>query len=200
MKLDNKMTYYNESSDEDEVEYYNESSDEEYDDDIMYDADELSPTKFNIVLCELYNEKIHGGNKNKLNCQYMVVGAFKNFDIHYLNRMSRFYNHSYLSKLDKITPHSCIRNYKQIVTMSNYVKPEIAQMLLLPSGEQVCILKTFWIRMIQRAWKRVFQERHCIIRMRSNPRNILNRQLGKRSRGITSLRGMLNFDAFRPTS
>ena len=33
-KITNQMTYYNESSDDDEVEYYNESSDEEeYDDD-----------------------------------------------------------------------------------------------------------------------------------------------------------------------
>jgi hypothetical protein len=187
------------SSDEDEVEYYNESSDEYDDEDIMYDADELSPTKFNIVLCELYNKKIHGGNK-KLNSHYMVIGAFRNFDIHSLNRMSRFYNRSYLNKLDKITPHSCIRNYKQIVTMSNYVKPEIAQTILLPGGEQICILKTFWIRLIQRAWRRIFQERHVVIRMRSNPRYILNRQLGRRSRGITSLRGMLNFDAFRSAS
>ena len=188
------------SSDEDEVQYYNESSEEEEEEhDIMYEADELSPTKFNIVLCDLYNEKLHGGDK-KLNSQYMVIGAFKNFDIHYLNRMSRFYNRSYVSKIDKITPHSCIRNYKEIVTRSNYVKPEIAQTILLSGGEQVCILKTFWIRLIQRTWKRVFQERHQIIRMRSNPRYILNRQLGKRSRGITSLRGMLNFDAFTPAS
>lgn len=199
MELHKQMSY---SSDEDEVEYYNESSDEyddDDDDDLMYDADELSPTKLNIVLCELYNEKIHGGNK-KLNYHYMVVGAFRNFDIHYLNRMSRFYNRSYLNKLDKITPHSCIRNYKQIVTRSNYVKPEIAQTILLPGGEQICILKTFWIRLIQRAWRRIFQERHVVIRMRSNPRYILNRQLGRRSRGITSLRGMLNFDAFRSAS
>ena len=196
------MTYYNESSDDDEVEYYNESGDEddyEDEDDLMYEADELSPTKFNIVLCDLYNEKLHGGDK-KLNSHYMVIGVFRNFDIHYLNRMSRFYNRSYLSKINEITPHSCIRNYKQIVTMSNYVKPEIAQTILLPGGEQVCILKTFWIRLIQRAWKRVFQERHVVIRMRSNPRYILNRQLGRRSRGITSLRGMLNFDAFRSAS
>ena len=186
------------SSDEDEVQYYS-SSEEEDDDDVMYEADEVSPTKFNIVLCELYNGKIHGDNK-KLNSEYMVIGAFKNFDIRYLNRMSRFYNRSYVSKIDKITPHYCIRNYKQIVTSSNYVKPEIAQTILLPGGEQVCILKTFWIRIIQRAWKRVYQERHQIIRMRCNPRYILNRQLGKRSRGITSLRGMLQFNTFGPAS
>lgn len=55
-------------------------------------------------------------------------------------------------------PHSVIRNYAKIVTNYNYIKPEIAQCIQLETGEIIAILKTFWIKIIQRTWKKVFQK------------------------------------------
>lgn len=55
--------------------------------------------------------------------------------------------------------HPFIRNYRQIVLRPGYIQPEIAECIILPSGESVAILKTFWIRIIQRAWRRVVLER-----------------------------------------
>ena len=200
------LTYYNESSEdesgseydelrEDEtMNYYNESSEDEDEEDIMYEPDEPSPTKYNIVLCEIYNNKIHGVNRDALINQYMVVATFKHFDVAYLNRMSRFYNGSYVNNINKITPHSCIRNYTHIITRPNYVKPEIAHSIRLEGGEQVCIIKTFWIRLIQRAWKRVFRERQYGVRRRGNPRSLMNRQLtGTWATRMPSIKGMLLF-------
>lgn len=134
--------------------HLNETDDN--DDDVMYEPDEQSPTKYNIVLCELYNDKIHGNNENSTT-HYLVIGMFKCLDIRCLREMSSLYNRSYVEKINTITPHSHIRNYGNIVVRPYYVKPEIAQCILLSSGEQICIIKTIWIRLIQRAWRNVYK-------------------------------------------
>jgi hypothetical protein len=189
------MTYYNESSEDEENDESNDdesSDDDEYEDSIMYEPDEQSPTKYNIVLCDIYNDKLHGVNRDLLHNQYMVIAIFKYLDVAYLNRMAGYYNRAYVDKVNLITPHSCIRNYRNIISSHNYVKPEIAHCFLLAGGEQVCILKTIWIRLIQRAWKRVYRERFGAIRMRSNPRSLIHRQLTRGwNNRLTSLRGML---------
>jgi len=142
------------------------SSDYEENEDVMYEPDETSPTKYNIVLCEIYNEKIHGNvseNKKELCNHYLVLGIFKKLDMKCLNEMSSFYNKSYMEKINKITPHSTIRNYRNILTSPNYIKPEIAYCICLAGGEEICILKTFWIRIIQRTWKTIYKSRKEII-------------------------------------
>ena len=54
--------------------------------------------------------------------------------------------------------HDLIRNYYNIVSnINNYIKPEIFQKIYLSGTECCAVLKTFWIRIIQRAWKRVFR-------------------------------------------
>ena len=58
------------------------------------------------------------------------------------------------------------RNYLNIISDSNYIKPEIIVRLKLPDGYRVAILKTFWIRIVQRKWKKVFAERMRVIELR----------------------------------
>jgi hypothetical protein len=86
-------------------------------------------------------------------------------------------------------PHIVIQNYKKIVSKKNYVRPEIGYCILLSSGETIVILKTFWIRLIQRTWKNIFQKRKQII---SNPFFIMNMQINYHSfKKIPTIRGML---------
>jgi hypothetical protein len=66
--------------------------------------------------------------------------------------------------------HQVIRNYTNIIVNDNYLTPQIAQCILLPTKEMICIIKTFWINIIVRAWKRVIKERHKIIQLRCSPR------------------------------
>ena len=54
--------------------------------------------------------------------------------------------------------HPTIMNYKKIVTRKNYIKPEIAE-CYLKKGILVAILKTFWLRIFQRTWRRTFAKR-----------------------------------------
>ena len=57
------------------------------------------------------------------------------------------------------------------------MKTEIAQCIILPSQHNISILKTFWLRLIQRVWKKIYNERKNIIRKRSNPKAIFYREI-----------------------
>lgn len=148
-------------------------------------------TKFLIVLCEHYNKKIHGSPKEREG-DYLVICKYNNLDLKKIEETSKAYNLNYRKNLRQIAPHSYIRNYAEIVTKKNYVKPEIAQCFQLPSGACVCILKTFWLRLVQRAWKRVYQQRKEMIRKRMNPLLLLKRvQSDKRSEWNKTLPGIV---------
>lgn len=93
--------------------------------------------------------------------------------------------------------HPKIRSYFDIVTnRTPYMKPEIGQILYLSGDEAVCIIKTFWLRLIQRKWKSIIKERKEIIKKRMMPNSILEWQkTGKWDNTcsyIPTLRGMLN--------
>jgi len=65
-----------------------------------------------------------------------------------------------VSRQHRHLPHPSLRNYHQIIAQPDYVKLHIAQWFDLPgSGTRVCVLKTFWLSIIQRAWRRVFRAR-----------------------------------------
>jgi len=88
-----------------------------------------------------------------------------------LNDIITFLRDQYLSLSNNfvgnlIFAHPTIRNYKNIISKPNYIKPEIGQYILLPTQEAVAILKTFWLRIIQRKWKKVFTQRQQVIRNR----------------------------------
>ena len=139
-----------------------ESSDSD-DDNILEDSDvDIINSKYNLVFCELHNDKIHGKTPEDatyMNGQFLVISKFKRLDTKYLNEMSKFYNKSYKRQLTQITPHSIILNYSNIINKDNYIKPEIAECIYLTGSECICIVKTYWLRLIQRTWKRVYKTR-----------------------------------------
>jgi hypothetical protein len=142
-----------------------------------YDTDDEQNTnnKFRLVLCHHYHDALHGKPKDaNVMTHYLVIETFKRFDISQMRDMSDFYNTKYKEQPATKLKHKIVRNYSAIVT-GDYVKPEIAECFELPDHECVCIKKTFWLRLIQRAWKRVFKERRAIIKQLSTPLSLLNR-------------------------
>jgi hypothetical protein len=129
----------------------------EYDDDILLNYGENSKTKYNIVLCEHYNGRLHG-IMNHLEDKFLVISRFKEYDYEYISDMADFYNDNY-DKLLRPTTHSIIRNYEKIITNENYIQPEIAECHYLPGGECVCVKKTFWLRIFQRKLKNMYKKK-----------------------------------------
>lgn len=73
--------------------------------------------------------------------------------------------------------HPIIRNYSNIISRENYIRPEIGEYIILPTLEAVAILKTFWLRILQRTWKNVFKKRQNIINLRSRPSSLYIREI-----------------------
>lgn len=92
--------------------------------------------------------------------------------------------------------HPTIRNYKNIIRNPNYIKPEIGEYIILPTQESIAILKTFWLRIIQKKWKKVFKERKNVIKQRCHISNLSIREIRGRWNNscvnLPGLRGMLS--------
>ena len=178
-------------------------------------------SKYRIVLSEIYNEYIHGDGEPIINSHYLIIGKFNSYyksyysdnsesdddseyndndeydrDIVPIEEIMTLHNDKYRSHFIRNTvryKHPFIRNYRQIVLRPEYIQPEIAECIILPTGESVAILKTFWIRIIQRTWRRILLERNAVLKKRSTPCELYYRQTrGKWSCAMPGLYGMLN--------
>ncbi len=163
--------------------------------------------KNRIVLCEIFHPLIHGlNNKSDPNIMghYLNIDSF-NIDDFYpneeddeseINIVAELHNAKYEELFNTISNHSIIRNYSNMISASNYIKPEIGVCLILKGKETVVILKTFWLRLIQRTWKNVYKKKIEVIKRRRNINCIIYKQtIGKWQldcRVMPTLYGMLS--------
>ena len=94
--------------------------------------------------------------------------------------------------------HKIVRNYINIVTKDNYITPHIGQRIYLSGDECVAIIKTMWLKIVQRCWRRVYKKRMQIIReINRNPQYLLRREYdSKWNIRIPTIHGMFwNFNA-----
>jgi len=75
---------------------------------------------------------------------------------------------------------------------NNETKIQIMQVSINPKTQEYnVVLKTFWLRIVQRTWKRVFQERRNILQKRCSMQNLRHFELrGQHSHNLRSLPGL----------
>ena len=171
-----------------------------------------------LVICEIFNKKIHGFDDNN---DPTVVGHYlvsHNFTKVYSDseedidedleddtdseedtdedleddldsnkiKESVFYNTNFFLKMYKskynnlnnmLKTHSIIRNYKQIIAQQKYIQLHIAKVIYLSGSECVAILKTFWLKIIQRTWKKIYKKRCDVIALRKSPSSLFYREI-----------------------
>jgi hypothetical protein len=99
---------------------------------------------FELAICEKFNPRIHGRDENS------SLNIDKYFIIVDIIDLADFYNdYFYLQRRMKL----------EIIQTDE----------LLPGTEHVAYLKTFWLRIVQRCWKKTFRLRKELIRKRSTP-------------------------------
>lgn len=138
--------------------------------------------KYELGICELFHKKIHGFDSNSsksINGNFIVNSTYE---------LSEFYNNEYKNDLDNIRSefyhnysnanfkHSLIRNFNTIIRKENYYKLDIIEIKILEGGEQIGIIKTFWLKLVQRKWKNIYNKRQQIIKKRKHPYALINRQ------------------------
>ena len=192
------------------IQFDPEKPDEEYDTDSDSDSDsdtdsddfDDDSSKVSIVIPELYM-RCRYGNKSYLKSHIMVLYRFKynnrnnceNF-FKRLEKIASFHRHIMWRRVAKLLynkGYSMNQINTNTNTNTNIIRKHnmsyqlhLAQCIRLPTGETVCIIKTFWLRIIQRTWKKVFKERQRVLK------NIYLRQR-KGKVFIPSLTGMLWF-------
>jgi hypothetical protein len=161
---------------------YDEYSNTEYHNGLTYE----NSNKNRIVLCELFNPLIHGYDFNSdpnIITHYISIDSF-NITEFYPNEygeveievVAQLHNAKYEALFDTISNNTIIRNYSNIISKPDYIKPEIASCLILRGNEMVVIIKTFWLRLIQRTWKNTYKNKQIILEKRSNMASILHRR------------------------
>jgi hypothetical protein len=197
MNYDNAPYMYGGNNSDDNTDYSDYSDYDDYDEeDVFYEEGELSNTKYNIVLCEIFNSLIHGKSNSQVNSHYLNICTFKQLNMSAVEDMCNLYNEGYLERINQLTRHKFIRNYHNIITNPNYIKPEIGEKIYLPSGHIVCVIKTIWLKLIQRAWKKTYKNKLDVIQKRYSIHAIRTREItGKwpeNCRYLPNIRGMLS--------
>ena len=123
-------------------------------DELIYEPEEPSLTKYNIVLCELYNKEYHGQTDGEINNHYLTLMRFTKYDHNYINSI--------------------------IVHNPSRFRLEIAECLYLPSSHCVSILKMHWLKLIQRTWKKIYKCRKIINLIRSHPNSLNYKEINGR--------------------
>ena len=151
----------------------------------------------NLVISEIHVPDLHGFMENSSEDIYMNYIVTKIIDL------EEFYSYDYMDDIAILNEcyvygihHPYIRNYVNIITNDDYIKVDIADLEELEGGEIVAYHKTFWLRIIQRKWKKIYKERREIIEKRKRMKSLNMRSLyGKWPKclcNIPKLCGMLN--------
>ena len=146
-------------------------------------------SKYNLAYCEIFNSKFHGkddSSSKNIDSHYLIFMTLHNHDFHndaefieisnniciirenLKNRYSNYSNYS----------HPVIRNYTEILIKKDYMSLEIIECIELEGGEHVAIYKTFWLRIIQRKWKRYCESKKKRLAALLQPYGFLIREIG----------------------
>lgn len=193
----NNNYYYN--SDDDTNDEYNIYINEE--DNVIYNPEEESTTKYNLINYEIYNPNIHGKNSSNLYSQLLVGDRYKYSGVESIENMLyhgenvNLFVFAQISEMSRCINHPIIRNFMRITARTSG-KLEIAECIYLEDGVMVAILKTFWLKLIQRRWRNVFRERERIKKLRMRVASFVYREMNGEwpleCKIIPGLRGMLN--------
>ena len=119
-------------------------------------------TAYQLAICEVYHPILHGQTETsspQINNHFLVYTTIE---------LSDFYSGAYLYEehslrryrkavrlLHGSIDHPTIRNYAKVE--KKYIRLEIIQADVLSGDEEVAYLKTFWLRLAQRRWKKIYQ-------------------------------------------
>lgn len=148
-----------------------------------YKSYKIFMKKYQLGICELFNKYIHGYDESSANniiYHYLVYDTieldefYDNSFIEYIHILSREYHNYRANHLIHTLP---ITNYVHIIKKQDYIKPEIIHISKLNGNEEVACIKTFWIRILQKKWKKYYKQKQKLIQQRKtifaiNYRNI----------------------------
>ena len=128
----------------------------------------------------LWDKNIHGEYPDNLKTAWIIMDTLpvNNFNEDGVNEFLQYFVHNVkneneasLSKIHEIYP-----NYSKIVRDNNYFTLDIYKIYCLDTWHTIGVKKTFWIKLIQRRWKKIYKERLNIINERKRISSLLYRE------------------------
>jgi hypothetical protein len=150
--------------------------------DIIYSKKPNKRAPYQLGICEVFHPAFHGQDANStsgIHAQFLIyttMGSADFYSDNYLyevRSLSRYHNAT-LQLLNGSAEHPSIRNYD--VVYNKYMRLEIIQADVLTGNEEVAYLKTFWLRLVQRRWKKIYQARREMLQKRSGIKALQERQ------------------------
>lgn len=142
----------------------------------------MNYSKYKLAICIPFHPEIYGitNQSDKNICEHLLIHHTIESQLfldnyHETEEMLVDVYHYYS---DIITSsHPIIRNYSNMVNSENHFKIDIIEEDILSGSECVGYIKTIWLKLIQRKWKKIFKERKEKIRMLSNPKRLMKREM-----------------------
>jgi len=188
-------SYYNSDDDYNDFNIIYENEYQDY-----YGPEEQSKTKYNLINYEIYNPYIHGKANSLLYTQLLVCDRYKYSNANNIENI--IYEGVTINNIVSETilsmpkcEHPFIRNFINIA-LKTAGKLEIAECIYLQDEVMVAILKTFWLKIIQRKWRNIFEERTKIKKLRMRIASVIYREINgfwpNECKYMPGLRGMLS--------
>ena len=123
---------------------------------------------YKLAICTIFDSNIYGKDEES------SPDIDKHFLVLYTFNAEEFYNDDYKDMIELTnrsyttvnSTHSIIRNYSEIIKKPHYIKLDIIKCDELVGLEQVGYIKTFWLKIVQRRWKKIYKQRQEIMRGR----------------------------------
>ena len=128
-------------------------------------------SKYELVLTELNHPEIHG-NFLEIYPHYMYFLKITAAELY--NDFPQEYTILHNSYLYCPTAHPTIRCYSKIIRKKGAFHLNIVEPVKLPTGEEVCILKTFWLCIFQRKWRAYFKKKLAFFK---HPKSLMMREI-----------------------
>ena len=144
-------------------------------------------SKYDLAFCEIFNSKIHGKNSNSsknIESHFLIFRTLCIYEFYTITQfipISDFIctiRNDYITNITNNYSHPVIRNYNEILIKKHYISLEIIECVELEGGEQVAIYKTFWLRIIQRKWKRYCESKKKRVAALLQPYGLFMREIG----------------------
>ena len=140
------------------------------------------------MIYEAEHEEGDEGDQEHTDGEYLLGLCWYDRDYHYNLLSASVCPRTYFSyPFDAVVDY--LNNYS-ILYQDRVAFPDILQLSIVENMYKVTI-KTFWLRIIQRTWKRIFHERKDIKR-RMLP-YLRKRELGIQRKQMPTLRGMMSY-------
>ena len=119
---------------------------------------------------------------------YICENSSKEINYH---RNILFFIKNRIRDMKRITNHPTVRNFEKIQeNLYNPLSLQIVEKIVLKTGESICILKTFWIKCIQRKWKKICGHNKKVLNELKTLKNIKRRELMCISSKFLGIKGM----------